>query len=427
MKNKYQISLIIVCITLSLFCIIPQTSADPTVMISNYSLSPEVFMPGDTGILTLTIKNTESTNTVQQTSTSGSSTSVETDTVAVTIENVWIGSDGDGTNNVKAFTNYEDVGDLSPGTTITVDFKMIAETHISEGFYFPTANVDVENYEDVQFPIKVKVSNATVDLLITDVPSKISMSGATSITITAVNSRDNDVEGVTIVPQAVEGIEFTPNSVYIGELESDSSSDATFSIKPSDTGEKTITFNLEFKNGDNVHNETLPLPIEIVNTLDVGSIFTNIPRSIEKGGSSRITLEVYNAKTETITGVIVTPISNSTVLPSQYFIGSMEADDVFSASFDIYTDDLEIGSHSVDFEVSFKQGNEYYKIPSVQTSFSVVNGQGLNYQGSGSTTEDMQMNPFGGILGICVPIIIIIVALVLIVILLKWNKRRNTE
>jgi len=103
-------------------------------------------------------------------------------------------------------------------------------------------------------------------------------------------------------------------------------------------GQKNLSFNLSYKNGDNQHYETLDLPIEIIEVLDVSPILTNMPLTIKKGKSSRIGLEVYNAKTETITGVIITPITNATVIPSQYFIGSMDPDDVFSASFDIYSD-----------------------------------------------------------------------------------------
>ena len=63
---------IIISLFLSIL-FVPFVSADPTVIIDNYTLYPEVFMPGDSGILTLTVKNAETTNTVQTTSTSGSS------------------------------------------------------------------------------------------------------------------------------------------------------------------------------------------------------------------------------------------------------------------------------------------------------------------------------------------------------------------
>ena len=113
--------------------------------------------------------------------------------------------------------------------------------------------------------------------------------------------------------------------------------------------------------------------IEIIETLDVAPVLYSFPSTISKGVTSKIRLEVYNAKSDSISGVLVTPVTDVEISPSQYFIGSMDADDVFSASFDVHTDDLDIGSeHSIDFMVSFKQGNNYYETPSVSSSFKVV-------------------------------------------------------
>jgi hypothetical protein len=122
---------------------------------------------------------------------------------------------------------------------------------------------------------------------------------------------------------------------------------------------------------------------------------------------------------------MVTPISNTTILPSQYFIGAMEPDDVFSASFDIFTDDLDYGNNTIEFEVSFKQGNEYFKTPTISSSFLVVEGEGSSFQPNEGTSGEVQGQPFGDILGICLPVIIVIIALIAVVILWKWKKRRK--
>ena len=76
---------IFIILLLTNLLIIPIIRADPAVIIDSYELYPEVFMPGDTGTLKLTIKNAETTNTVQHSSTIGSDTTVRTDTVGATI------------------------------------------------------------------------------------------------------------------------------------------------------------------------------------------------------------------------------------------------------------------------------------------------------------------------------------------------------
>ena len=404
---KMTIGLIVGFITIIL--IFPTISADPTVIIEGYSLSPEVFMPGDSGILTLTIKNAESTNTVQKTETVGTSTTIRTDTVAATIDKIWITYASDGNHKVKATQSYEDVGDLAPASSISINFKLIAEENITEGLYFPIARVDVDTYEDVHFPIPVKVSNATVDLLLTDVPSKISKSGSTLVTITAVNSRENAVDGVTIIPQSYDGLEFTPNSVFVGTLEADASSEASFSIKPDDVGIHNLSFNVQFKNGDNVHTEQMTSTIEVVESLDVAPVLVSFPSKIEKGKSTRVSLEVYNAKTESITGVIVTPITEATVSPSQYFIGSMDPDDVFSASFDISPGTLPYGTYNLGFKVTFKQDNEYFETPIISSNFSVIPATQRGREG-----------------GLFVLIGAVIIAILVILFFVFYKKKRRT-
>lgn len=348
--------------------------ADPAVIILDYELSPSVFMPGDSGTLKLTIKNAEASNTVTRTTTSGSTSTVYADTVGATINNIWVSdATDDNGKKVKAKLNYEDVGDLPPSTSFDITFEIIAEKGISEGLYFPVVKVDVETYTDISFPIPVKVSNSSIDLISKNVPSKITMSGSTDITLSAVNNRAASIDGVKIVAEEMDDMYFIPESVFIGTLDSDSSEDVVFSIVPKKVGKYNLSFRVEYKNEDNLHNTTLSIPIELTKNYDVAPLIYSFPNAVSKGQTTDVRLEVYNAKTESISGVIVTPITNVPIFPSKYFIGSMDPDDVFSASFNIYSSNLEIGkNYTVDFKVSFKQGDNYYETDTVGSSFMVL-------------------------------------------------------
>ena len=398
-------------IIILILLLIPIACANPAIMISNYELSPEILMPGDSAVLTLTITNAETSATQQTVSTSGGITTTTTKTIGATINEIRILTAYDGGKEIWATSKYEDIGYLAPGASLPIKFKMIAEDGIREGLYFPIVTVDVQSYQDVVYPILIKISNASVDLLSTSVPSKISMSGSTDITLTAVNNRDASVDGISITPKEVTGVEFIPDSIFIGTLGSDESEDVSFSLRPSETGLKNISFDISFKNGDNLHNKTLDIPIEIIDTLDVAPVLYSIPSSIGKGESTRIRLEVFNAKTSEITGVIITPITKAGISPSQYFIGSMDPDDVFSASFDLSTENLNLGNYTIGFKVSFKQGENYYETPAVSSSFSVVEAA----KGGGDSNLGITI---GGVLGIT------IVALFLF---FMWKKRRTSK
>jgi hypothetical protein len=421
-------SLLVIGLFISIY--IPVVEANPAVMITSYELSPEILMPGDTAVLTLQVKNAETVATQTSTSVSGGDTTTTVRTLGVDIDNIWITAAQSGGKQIRATAHYDDIGYLAAGASIEVPFKLIVDTNMSAGLYFPIVNIDVSSGTDVQFPLLMKVSNSSVDLIPTSVPSKISNGGATEITVTAVNKRENAVNEVMITPQGTN-VEFVPESYFLGSLATKTSEDVIFSIKPLGTGARNISFNVSYKNGDNLHTNTLVVPVTVIETLDVAPIITNFPISITKGGSSRISIEVYNAKTEKITGVLVTPICNATVIPSQYFIGSMDPDDVFSASFDIYADTVDYGKQIIGFTVSFKQGNEYYETPLVSKSFTVVSGPGQSYQSSGSSSStsgsSSGMPQTSSLLTTCLtPLIIIIVVIIVVVLLyMRWKKRRK--
>ena len=118
-------------------------------------------------------------------------------------------------------------------------------------------------------------------------------------------------------------------------------------------------------------------------------------------------------------------ITDATVIPSQYFIGAMDPDDVFSASFDIYSDMLDYGNHTIKFKVSFKQGSEYYETPSISHSFKVISGEGTNYQSSSNDNSEPSGLFGGDIFSMCIIIIPIIVVIIIVYVIWRWKKGRK--
>lgn len=418
---------------LILTIISPQISAEPSILVTDYDIYPSVFMPWDRGILTLTIQNTETQSTTTETygDVTDSVTIIESN--GVVINKIWINPDYDDNGrkikSTAGTTGYKDFGNIAPGSVFQLSFELIAEDNISEGYYFPDLRIDLEkdSYEDVTFPIEIRVSNETVDLVSTNVPKKISVGGSTDISLSIVNKRKNNIDSVSIISGEDNDLDFSPNSIFIGSLEGGKSEDIILSINPDEMGKKILSLNLSYLNGDNKHYENYNIPIEIIDVLDVAPIFTDMPSSIKKGRSARIGLEVYNAKTEPITGVIITPITDATLIPSQYFIGAMDPDDVFSASFDIYTDMLDYGNHTIKFKVSFKQGSEYYETPYISHLFRVVSGDGTNYQSSVNDDSESSGIFSDDIFSICIIVIPIIFVIIIIFILWRWKKGRKNE
>ena len=375
MKIRYYSGLAITI--LFLFFLSGSCAADPAVMISDYELTPSVFMPGDEGILSLTVTNGESTSTTTTTSTdvigSDTESTSTTDVNGVFLTKIWMIKAYDNDREIKASTYYSDVGYLSAAKSVLIDFKVTVDENFTEGVYFPKIKINPSGYDVINYPIKFRISNKTVDLISKDVPSQVSQSGSTDITLSVVNNRENSVDGIHVYADQIEGIDLVPSSIFIGSLESDTSEDVTFSIVPKKIGKYNLSFKVDFKNGNNLHNSTIKIPIEVVSNYDVAPVLYSFPDFLTKGKSADVRVEVYNAKTEEITGVIVKPLTNITISPSEYFIGSMDPDDVFSASFDIDCNNLKIGeNYTVDFKVSFKQGDNYYETDSISSTFFVT-------------------------------------------------------
>ncbi len=143
---------------------ITNVQADPAIMIQQYQLSPEILMPGDTAILTIQLKNGENMATETTTYISEDETRTIVSTIGVAINNIQIVAAQSGGKQIRATTNYEDIGYLSTGTIIDVNFKIIVDSNMSEGVYFPTVKINVNSGVNVNYPIMMKVSNSSVDL-----------------------------------------------------------------------------------------------------------------------------------------------------------------------------------------------------------------------------------------------------------------------
>jgi len=158
-----------------------------------------------------------------------------------------------------------------------------------------------------------------------------------------------------------------------------SSDQLTFSLIPKNTGNKTLTLTCQYKNGDNLHNETFDFPITLSTFHEVYPILYTSPETIHKGETEEIRLKIYNAKNKEISAVRITPKTDAKVTPNEYFIGSMDADDLYAVTFEINADQLkENNTYPIEYEITFKQDANIYATTPVVTQFTVASSNGQN-------------------------------------------------
>jgi hypothetical protein len=354
---------------IALFLLVAATASaaeGPAVMVTGYTVEPGVLMPGDTGTISLTIKNMDTQSSESETVvTAPSGTSQQTTTTTSTrgisaeIETIRLSSKSkevEWMSEGLQRTEYFNVGSLGPGESITITLPIKAAAYARDGTYFPEVYIEVDNGDNVRFPLHVQVDGSEVQLLEQDIPSGISLSESTDIAIVVANNRPNTVSGVNVFVNAPnDELEFTPMGVFVGNLGAYEQKTVTFTLTPQSEGVKDFNFKATYKNGINAHSSELASSVLVKSSSDVRLILVNAPEFVFKGDVARIDFDVANGLAKDIKAVSVVPVGGGVkILPSEYFIGDMEAGDVFSASFDLHTNDLSVGDTTIPFKLLFK-------------------------------------------------------------------------
>jgi hypothetical protein len=365
-SKKYGVFMTTLVAAVALFFLVAASASaaeGPAVMITSYAVEPAVLMPGDTGTITVTVQNMDTKGTETTTTTSTTigytSSTTTTSTISAEIETIRLISRSKEIEWLQEGTTrdeYFNVGALGPGESIIISLPIKVGAYAPEGTYFPELYVEVDNGENVRFPIPVKVDRSGVEIIVKDIPSAISMSESKQIALVVANNRPNSISGVNVfVRSPIDTLEFTPERLYIGNLEAYGQRVANFTLIPLGEGMKDIAVSVEYKNGENVHSSELTLSIMVKSSSDVKLILVNAPEFVFRGEVANIDFDVANGMTKDIKAVSVVPAkADLRIFPSEYFIGDMEVGDVFSASFDLHTTNLEVGEITIPFELVFK-------------------------------------------------------------------------
>ena len=381
-------------IGVAVLAVLPQVHAaeGPAVTVVSYEVEPAVFFPGDEGTISLTLKNTATQSSVTEENfepegSEGPYTRITTvSTVSAEIESVrllnkrcveWLSAR---TRSSEFFR----IGALGPGESIRISFPVRVSKFCEDGTYFPEVLVSVENGEDVRFPIPVRVESSALEML-ADIPPEISLGDAKEVRVTVANNRPSAVSGVCVSVHAEDGLELTPERIFVGNIEPFEQKTVNFTLsatpfafqqkaKNAPTGErseekvraepsateaefKSIVFEATYKNGENEHKSVLETGVLLRNILDMHLILVDAPAKVKRGEDARIEFDVANGMEKPVSAVSVIPCEpyeQMRILPSESFIGDMDAGDVFSASFTVDTSTLPQGENTLRFKLRFR-------------------------------------------------------------------------
>ncbi len=218
-----------------------------TIQLEQITIEPEVLMPGDTGTVTFTLKNTATQYSI-------SLGGEEYDTNARVRSATLVGTDDITVNS----NPYHDTGILGPGDNVELTYNIEVDDTARDGTKHLEFIVVGSSYTyNYKWDVPVKVDSAGIKVIPTK-PLTID-NGVATIQFDIVNTNPNTLTSVSIRPQA-EGIEFSPVEYFIGSMEPDELFTAEFDaqvVSDNISNQQELALIAQYRNGINQHETFL--------------------------------------------------------------------------------------------------------------------------------------------------------------------------
>jgi hypothetical protein len=245
--------------------------SNPSVAVTGVQVSPAAFMPGDTGIVTVTIANTPTTLAGSTTTSSdtynyapGTSGGMTTPShVAVT--STTSSNAPDSSYLLQEVTlladppifvtsnGYNDSGRLGVGDSATYTFTIKANDNAADGMYRLTLKVRTSDGDVyLNYPIRLQVESDEPQITVSKYAKEYNGTD-NGMSIDVFNPRDTSIQAVSVRASGDEFM-FEPQNCFVGTLASGATYTADFNVQSKDNKYNALPqFVLFYKNGDNWH------------------------------------------------------------------------------------------------------------------------------------------------------------------------------
>ena len=227
----------------------------PSVMVYDYELSPETLMPGDVGVLTITLKNMqdkpiEKDVDIKSEIKGSSGYVIDIDAETRFTMDAYIKEAYIVEREFKVYNRYSSAGVLGPDSKVDLAFKIKAP--LEEGIYMLKFIADIEDMEGksskgIRYFIPIVVTG-TVNILPLEVFEN-------EVRLEVINEGLSDVNGVYVVAAVsnASGVECQPERVYIGKIKYGESAIAVFKVNKAEEEVNRAVFKAVYKTGINKH------------------------------------------------------------------------------------------------------------------------------------------------------------------------------
>ena len=293
----------------------PQDAA-ALVYVSGYEITPGVFYPGETGILTVHVTNAANTTVAVS----------QPDLIDPNVDVI----------NKGAFTTATSIG---PGAT--VDYNFVIKADGPDGTYLPLFTVSASAWGStaIHSQIKLKIDSTEIKASISNKPNTFSLEKTDTVNVTVVNPRLGDISDIQIIATS-PGSDISPSEEQVKSIPAGTSVNVPFAITPHQQSD--VTFKVTFRNGDNVHTTTVVLPLNIgEDKTAVLPVISNVALA-SKAGTLTLTGNVGNAGITDAQGMVISVGGpEKPVAPDpNYEIGSLAANDFTTFTLTFISADL---------------------------------------------------------------------------------------
>lgn len=375
---RHRPVLLVMFVLLLSFITVPASATDPTVLITGFEVTPAVLMPGDTGIVTITIKNTAETASEKENSgilLGSTFASTKNTDINVFIENVHLEENG----IVVLTEDFDRLGELGPGQSVPVTFVIKAPA--KSGIYFPEVWVDVKNGRSTRYPVTVNVNTDISTqkkpalFVAQELPDRVAPGDDCTVKVRVMNTGLTRASDISMeVNSSIQSLVLTTSGRYYQEhLDPGEWTNMTLGFatdKNIPTGIDTVTLAITYHNPDGTperQTETLGIPVMGRADIAISSVSTDPVRPVP-GNMFTLIVRVENTGTDQATSVraaLDSPFAGTKTA----FIGSIDKDSDAPAIFYLqatkdgtvpanltitYNDDF--GSHTVSEQATVMTG-----------------------------------------------------------------------
>lgn len=360
-----------------------QSSTNPTVIVSDYLVTPAVLLPGDKGMITLTLQNTAQSASLKENTgivSGGTFENTRSTDINVFIENVHLEGNG-----ITVLTkDFDRIGEIGPGQSVTVTFVIQAPD--KNGIYFPEGWIDVKNGRSTRYPFTVNV-NTDISTqkkpslsVIQDLPERVAPGEPCTARVTIRNTgltRASDI-AITVNSTVKSLVLTTPGRSWQDQLNPGDETDLTLGFatdKNTPIGIDPVTLTITYRNPDGSSErqaETLGIPVKGKASLSVKSFSTDPTRPMP-GSAFTLIVRVENTGTDQATSVkasLDSPFEGTKTA----FIGSIDKNSDAPAVF--YLQATKDGTVTANLTISYMDDFGAHGITE-QASVATAPGQGL--------------------------------------------------